>query len=128
MKPSRTSWLRASCRWTSYSRCAIQIAEALAAAHRVGLVHGDLNPGNIIVTKSGTKLLNFARPKTPRELAAAPVTDVRTDEPLADCPQVVGSIHYLAPEQLEGQDGDARSDLFAFGAILYEMLSRNPSV
>ncbi len=105
---------------------AIQIADALAAAHRAGIVHRDLKPGNIMLVKAGpgrsgqsdVKLLDFglARNVNPRDAATA-ADSVRTHG------LVVGTVPYMAPEQIAGRPADARTDLFAFGAVLYEMLT-----
>src|SRR5882762_8384642 len=101
-------------------RLAIQIADALDAAHRKGIVHRDLKPGNILVTKSGVKLLDFglAKMESPRSSDGATQAMSVTEKGT-----VLGTYPYMAPEQLEGREADARSDIFAFGAVLYEMLT-----
>ena len=104
-------------------RYGIEIADALDRAHRAGIVHRDLKPGNIMIGKSGVKLLDFglARQTAP---GPAPGTLSQTptmSQPLTAAGSVVGTFQYMAPEQLEGQEADARSDLFALGAVLYEM-------
>ena len=101
---------------------ATQVAGALAEAHRLGLVHRDLKPGNLMLTHSGVKLLDFglARPTEPRvetTLSQSPTVN----QPLTAAGAMVGTFQYMSPEQLEGKDADARSDLFAFGCVLYEM-------
>jgi serine/threonine protein kinase len=103
---------------------AIEIAAALAAAHRAGIVHRDLKPANIMLTSSGAKLLDFGvaklRPAGKAGLAGMAAT-VSGSTPLTADGLIIGTPQYMAPEQLEGRDADSRSDLFAFGAIVYEM-------
>jgi len=95
---------------------AIQIAEALEAAHRCGIVHRDLKPANVMLTRAGVKLLDFGIAKMTASVAT--VSSTLTAEGT-----LVGTLHYMAPEQLEGRETDARSDIFAFGAVLFEMLT-----
>lgn len=101
-----------------------QIAEALDRAHRAGIVHRDLKPGNVMVTRAGVKLLDFGLAKT---ASTAPVSSSPHEstmvhqEPLTAEGMVVGTVQYMAPEQLSGDNVDARSDIFALGAVLYEM-------
>jgi serine/threonine-protein kinase len=102
-----------------------EIAVALAAAHDHGVVHRDLKPGNVMLTKSGPKLLDFGLAKL--HAASHGIVDPATREtvagPLTARGEILGTLQYMAPEQLEGLEADARSDIFAFGCLLYEMIS-----
>ena len=99
-----------------------QIAEALDRAHRAGITHRDLKPGNVMITRSGAKLLDFGLAKENESGAMAALTSVRTEKkPLTEEGTIVGTFQYMAPEQVEGQPADARTDIFAFGAVLFEM-------
>ncbi len=108
------------------------IAEALAVAHRQGIVHRDLKPGNIMLTKSGAKLMDFglakATPagfdgasKAPVLSTAMTMSEASPLSPLTTAGSLIGTIQYMSPEQIEGKEADPRSDLFALGGILYEM-------
>src|ERR1700726_403532 len=111
----------------------IEVCEALEAAQRAGIVHRDLKPGNIMLTKNGAKLMDFGLAKAtitglgsadssaPLLSAARTMSGATPLSPLTSAGMVVGTIQYMAPEQIEGKEADARSDLFAFGAVLYEM-------
>src|SRR5580658_4101020 len=110
----------------------ISIAEALAVAHRQGIVHRDLKPGNIMLTQGGAKLMDFglAKPLLPTAGGSGTppsFTAMQTQSgpsplsPLTTVGSIVGTIQYMSPEQIEGKEADARSDIFAFGAVLYEM-------
>jgi eukaryotic-like serine/threonine-protein kinase len=113
----------------------IAVADALAAAHRQGIVHRDLKPGNIMLTKSGAKLMDFGLAKsaaagisgaassTPLLSAARTMSGASPLSPLTTAGAIVGTIQYMSPEQIEGKEADARSDIFALGAVLYEMLT-----
>jgi len=100
-----------------------EIASALDAAHKQGIVHRDLKPGNVMITKSGAKLLDFGLAGTGEAAGAGEVlSTLRTlDKPLTEHGTILGTFQYMAPEQLEGQPADARTDIFALGAVLYEM-------
>jgi Tol biopolymer transport system component len=104
-----------------------EIAEALEKAHRQGIVHRDLKPGNIMLTKSGAKLLDFglAKPQAPLSAATstAAVTQTSPASPITVAGTIVGTFQYMSPEQVEGKEADARSDIFALGAVLYEMVT-----
>jgi Tol biopolymer transport system component len=101
-------------------RYGIEIAEALEKAHKASVVHRDLKPGNIMLTKSGAKLLDFglAKPASVFDVDGATHHKSLTQEGM-----IIGTLQYMAPEQLDGKEADARTDIFALGAVLYEMIT-----
>ena len=111
-------------------RIGAQLAAALDAAHRQRLVHRDLKPGNIMLTRSGAKLLDFGLAKaTPPALALTAADPLQPTElaTLTDKGTVLGTVQNMAPEQVEGRDVDARTDIFALGTVLYQMLTSRPA-
>src|ERR1022692_1065047 len=102
----------------------IEIAGALEKAHKNGIVHRDLKPGNIMLTKSGSKLLDFGLAKSATGMGGAAFASAETmTTPLTGEGKIVGTYQYMAPEQIQGQTADARTDIFALGAVLYEMVT-----
>jgi eukaryotic-like serine/threonine-protein kinase len=104
-------------------RYATEIASALRAAHRAGIVHRDLKPGNIMVTPSGTKLLDFGLATARGPASVAHGTSPATTDRVTSSSTLFGTVSYMAPEQLRGECADARSDIFALGCVLYEMVT-----
>ena len=106
-----------------------QIADALAKAHKLGITHRDLKPANIMLTKGGAKLLDFglATQTGPAPLAEALTQMTQEHSKLTGVGMIVGTFQYMAPEQLEGKEADARTDIFAFGEVLYEMATGKPA-
>jgi serine/threonine-protein kinase len=101
---------------------AIELADALDAAHRNGIVHRDLKPENVLVTKSGVKVLDFGLARIDRVETNGP-SDEESRGSITQEGTILGTIPYMAPEQLTGERADARTDIFAFGCLLYEMLT-----
>ena len=115
-------------------RIGTQIADALDRAHRAGIVHRDLKPGNVMLAKSGAKLMDFGLARAHGD-GAGPLRSGSSDlsisptmsRPLTAEGSIVGTFQYMAPEQLEGGEADARSDVWSFGCLLYEMLTGKPA-
>ena len=106
-------------------RYGAEIARALDRAHRAGVIHRDLKPANVMITRSGAKLLDFGLAKS-----GAGVVDIdgaTVQKQLTQEGTILGTFQYMAPEQLEGQEADARTDIFTFGAVLYEMVTGKPA-
>ena len=107
-------------------RYALQIADALEHAHRHGVAHRDLKPANVMITRSGVKLLDFGLAKETQPFGAANASALETSPvpaSLTSAGVFVGTLYYVAPEQLEGRSADARSDIFSFGATMFEMVT-----
>ena len=105
-------------------KCAVQIADALARAHSAGIIHRDLKPGNIMVDEHGlVKVLDFGLAKLTEVAPASADERTRSLQPTTEEGKIVGTVAYMSPEQAEGKKVDTRSDIFSFGAVLYEMVT-----
>jgi eukaryotic-like serine/threonine-protein kinase len=104
---------------------AVQVVDALAAAHAKGVIHRDLKPGNIIITKNGVKVLDFGLAKLSGEkLSGDSAASIETvTEPITRAGAILGTLYYMAPEQVEGKEANERSDIFSFGVVFYEMIT-----
>jgi len=102
-------------------RYASQIADAMDKAHRQGIVHRDLKPSNVMITKSGVKLLDFGLAKAVAPSSVSAASALPTAQPITAHGVAAGTVQYMAPEQLAGRPADARSDIYALGAVIYEM-------
>jgi Tol biopolymer transport system component/predicted Ser/Thr protein kinase len=118
------AWLHGPVPLAQALELADQILDALDAAHQQGIVHRDLKPGNILLTKSGVKVLDFGLAKIKHAPAVDSPSVTETDAAaLTAKGSILGTLPYMSPEQVEGHDADARSDIFAFGVVLYELIA-----
>jgi serine/threonine protein kinase len=105
-------------------KVAVQIADALAAAHEAGIVHRDLKPGNLMMTEKGqVKVLDFGLAKLTEKILPSAEDATLTAKPDTEEGKILGTVAYMSPEQAEGKKVDARSDIFSFGSVLYEMVT-----
>jgi serine/threonine protein kinase len=110
-------------------RYAVQIADGLAKAHQQGIVHRDLKPSNVMLTKAGAKLMDFGLAKQAETVPlAAALTEMTMEQSkLTGEGTIIGTLQYMAPEQLEGKEADARTDIFALGEVIYEVATGKPA-
>src|SRR5215212_3869648 len=117
-------WLRGPVPLAQALALAAQILDALDAAHRSGIVHRDLKPGNILLTENGVKVLDFGLAKVENSTPVDSRTRVETEAAsLTAEGSLLGTVPYMSPEQVEGHEADARSDIFSFGVVLYELIA-----
>jgi len=107
---------------------AVQIVDALAAAHAKGVIHRDLKPGNIIIGKNGVKVLDFGLARLISERMPSATNEnadniATVTEPITRAGAILGTLYYMAPEQVEAKEADERSDIFSFGVVFYEMIT-----
>ncbi len=114
---------RGGMEWAEALPLGIAMADALDKAHRRGVVHRDLKPANVILTASGPKLLDFGLAKWKAPSASVTTSEAPTRTDLTTMGSILGTLQYMAPEQMEGIEADPRTDIFAFGAVFYEMIT-----
>jgi serine/threonine-protein kinase len=104
-------------------RVLFEIPDALDKAHRPGITHRDLKPANIMLTKTGVRLLDFGLAKLRKPEAVSTLSAAPTNADVTAQGTILGTIQYMSPEQLEGEEADVRTDIFAFGSVVYEMVT-----
>src|SRR4030095_300604 len=110
---------------TMVLRYGAQICDALESAHRQGVTHRDLKPANILLASTSVKLVDFGLAKMRAEIVGDTTVTVPLNEPPTAQGTILGTPHYMAPEQIEGKEVDARSDIFSLGCVLYELVGGN---